>query len=465
VTKASFYSDLLSCISLMLTKPCFLSGSFGGQGITMTSTDFGKHRAGRGRCFFYNSIYMNVFIDTNTILHFKALDQFDWKGLVGTDKIKLLIAPVVVQELDKHRRHSNSRIAQVAKAFSKKITELPGGTGSLNNKIELHTILKRPPNEIFADHSLDKSEQDDRLIASILYFGEPTATLVTNDSLLKLKAESFGISTFMAPDEYEIAPDDDETAKELRKTKQDLARFQNAAPKLNFTFNNGKQHNKFIVDDELDFNALKKKLLEEQSQIYPRWQTSNKLADSEINRYNRGVETYLIDYSNYLDSHTKWFMEVSLSIELQFVLHNNGSKPADAIDIYVSFPNTVLIRNKVDSLDAGQMIPPVPPRPPGELTPQRPSRPKYLEGLQVSTDIFNSDHAVIERENEMIVARYYEKTLKHHDKYTTDPLYLTFPSWHAIRNLSIDYRITAGNIIDPIIGQLSIIVDKTDAQK
>lgn len=45
----------------------------------------------------------HVFIDTNVALHYRRMDEIDWRQLTGADKVVIVITPVFFRELDKQK--------------------------------------------------------------------------------------------------------------------------------------------------------------------------------------------------------------------------------------------------------------------------------------------------------------------------------------------------------------------------
>jgi hypothetical protein len=48
-------------------------------------------------------IQIAIFPDTNLFLHYRRLDEIDWLDTTGADAVTLLIAPIVVRELDRKK--------------------------------------------------------------------------------------------------------------------------------------------------------------------------------------------------------------------------------------------------------------------------------------------------------------------------------------------------------------------------
>lgn len=62
-----------------------------------------------------------IIADTNYFLHFQQPDQNNWKSLVSADVIELVIPMTVIDELDKHKNSSSTKIRSRAKTTIAKI--------------------------------------------------------------------------------------------------------------------------------------------------------------------------------------------------------------------------------------------------------------------------------------------------------------------------------------------------------
>jgi len=106
-----------------------------------------------------------IFPDTNIFLHFKFFDEIDWQMIID-GSITMVIAPIVISELDHHKRNPNSRISKRAKSVLKKLEDY-GDLGQINQNAAIKLIAQEPAPQVFEKSSLDKTVPDDRLIAGI----------------------------------------------------------------------------------------------------------------------------------------------------------------------------------------------------------------------------------------------------------------------------------------------------------
>ena len=64
-----------------------------------------------------------IFVDTNIFLHCKFFIEIPWSELFG-NPYKIVLAPVVLDELYKHKRNRNSKIASRAKKVLSRIEQM-----------------------------------------------------------------------------------------------------------------------------------------------------------------------------------------------------------------------------------------------------------------------------------------------------------------------------------------------------
>ncbi len=412
---------------------------------------------------------MKLFIDTNIILHFTPLDQVDWTEVCGQRSVEILFAPIVIEELDKHKRNTNPRISKRAKAAIKKIGEI-GITGIWSENVHITVVTKRPNNGIYADNSLDKEEQDDRLLATIIdHINTKGADirLITNDLGPKLKCLSFGIETISLPDKYELKEEDDELTKENNKLKDQINKYRLGIPKLNLLFDNNKPFITIKIK-EFDFSEFRKSEVAKIESEHPymdipkedtlNWVFRHPFINkASVDKYNSELAKFFITYEGYLTGCETYYRNVFFTKAIKFKLLNEGSIPANDIDIKMHFPDGFTLKNRKPKNNSEK---PRPPFKPGEELTLNPhiissiARPD-INPLPFSAKGFPS----IKKTNSYDVT-FDLKTLKHNQDYIFDDLFLTFDSFDSASGFTVDYKIYAANIPEVLTGQLNVIVER-----
>lgn len=98
-----------------------------------------------------------IFPDTNIFIHGKDFEEIDWPGWFGQSEVTLVLAPVVIAELDKHKYNPNAKIARRVKKLLPRLEAIIDETRT--SRYSLQTILKKPAEETFTKHNLDKKNR------------------------------------------------------------------------------------------------------------------------------------------------------------------------------------------------------------------------------------------------------------------------------------------------------------------
>lgn len=428
-----------------------------------------------------------VFIDTNVLIHFHDFEQINWNEVTNSsDEITIVIASTIVDELDKHKYNSNKKVSRKVKKLLPRLESFIERTGRC--KYKLIYIEKKPSDEIFRDNSLDKNEQDDCILAAILEFtsnhlGESIA-YVTNDVGPRLKAKRLGITAVRPPDRYLVSEELDASEKELITLQKELQSLKNRIPVLIVLFEN--------ETDLLSFDpGTRRKISREEfvqkqmdevkskhSRMYyypPEIKSTHPLAqfasnplfspsEEQTNQYNEELEKFYNSYEEYANSLYMLYLLKYNSIEIKFILRNTGTTPAQDIDLSFHFPDGFDMFSKQD-------IPTKPSKKPGP-----PLKPKSR--LDVITNL-NLPNAVLDRLSPMPTTfpqpnidlnvgkpdirktnsydvNFHVRTLKHHQSETLETLYINFDDIHSAKGFTIDYKIIAANIPNPVTGRLHV---------
>jgi rRNA-processing protein FCF1 len=417
----------------------------------------------------------HVFLDTNILIHFIHFEQIDWhEALQTADSIKIVFAPIVIAELDKHKYSSKRKLSNRAKRilpFLEKIMLEPGFS-----KYESHFIHKKPAQETFTNNALDLNDSDDKLLATILEYKATLAerdniTYVTNDVGPRLKSISLGISV-LKPEEIYLSNEPDELEQENNELKKQLSELKNRMPDIKFSFSEGQTvlevqpPKKLKSKDEFIEQQIKK--IQEK---YPPYKTNDPyqntlaamvsfpLSESQRIDYNESLIEFYEEYIVYLDSFYKLERCKNNSIKIQFLIQNLGSQPAENIDIDLHFPDGFDLIEE-DDLPELKSEPNPPYKPKHALDIRMPSLTNFSGIVDQmynpsKGNNFTKSGPTIKRTNSYDV-NFHLKILKHHHNELLDVVYAKFEDISAAKGFGIDYRITAANIPKPVIGQLHV---------
>ena len=113
-----------------------------------------------------------AFVDTNLLLHYQLFTEVDCHKQLGVADVTLILAPVVVSEVDEHKWSGARREKARAKSVTKKLLSL--GLSStpvrLRPGVQALALDEEPSDALLAQHRLHARSNDDRLLASFLKF-------------------------------------------------------------------------------------------------------------------------------------------------------------------------------------------------------------------------------------------------------------------------------------------------------
>lgn len=408
-----------------------------------------------------------LFLDTNIYIHFRDFEEINWKKELSIiEDYIIVLAPIVIDELDKHKYNQNQKISRRIKKLLPKI-EL-----RIDEK-KIILLNSRPKTATFDQHKLDKLEQDDSLLASIIEFRqeinhEHRIIYITNDTGPRLKAKTLQIDAQKIPEEYLIDNDDDEVIKENRRLKTELIEIKNLRPIIRFGFENGKENfvrpknveiknkstfiKEFMLKEERKYNFLEKEKINKDeltgldliSKMY------STLTDKQVDTYNSNLKKYFQSFENYLDSIYDQKLYDDHLLILNLTLDNTGNKPAEDVDVILKFPNHLKVINKNKLRQIAKTKPVLPkkpiPNPLGidYLVPYYPQSELYRHSYDVNYIILNNN------------VHFHTKSIKHNQKYDLSPVFIKYEDVKEAKPFKIEYKIQISNLPKQIEGMLNI---------
>lgn len=446
---------------------------------------------------------VSAFLDTNIFLHYQPFEQINWPEVLGADEVTLLVAAVVIGELDRHKdgqsttKRSKERARKVAGRFRDLWAESP--VAEIGPGVAIRYIMREPGID-FAAYGLARDWQDDRLLASVIEAGAAMAdqeiVLVTRDVGPELRARQFGVRVVRLPERLELQDEPDPSEKRIRELERELNEARNAIPKLCLRFANGEDRLVLQAPERVStadewitqrVEAIRRKhpkrdvtspgpapkpgslgaVLAENIELHAEVANFG-VQGEEIHRYNRALDAFYADWERYLrdtlEDQARWERTYRIDLELA----NTGTAPADDIDVFLHFPDGF------DLIEESELSkvrkPPRPPR--GPRTPMEIALEGFNTALQTYSDPFympeipsigppaNVLGPRIRRSNsydvEVTVRR-----LKHALREAFDPMFVVFASHDVLRPFRIDYRINAANAPREVDGALNVRFDTT----
>ncbi len=373
---------------------------------------------------------------------------------------------------------------------------------TLRPGVNLRFEESEPALDFFAN-GLALSSNDDVLIASILAASKKSPQerilLATADVGLKVKARHRNIPILRLPDELKLPEEQDANERKITEPEDKVRKLSSTMPELKILFSDSSDHLKFSVGKlaELRIEDMTSRMTTLRS-LYPKlWppNDNSKVETNSVSPFHASVQEYLKligGPSSYLEAEYRQEIEryntnldaffgecerhipklwayqdaMARTIELGFLLNNNGHAPADDIDVILQFPEAFEVKD--DSNRLGPPNEPIPPKKPERgkvglpfqgIATAMPDNFDFVRNMRVQLALGNVSPPNI-RETRPWVVEYHIKRLKHGLHESLGFLYLTFDSYDTAASFAVGYRINAGNFPQEIVGNLHVIVEK-----
>ncbi|MGM9794709.1 MAG: PIN domain-containing protein [Candidatus Aphodosoma sp.] len=177
-----------------------------------------------------------LFLDTNIFIHFKGFEDIPWKTLLDTDDdVTIVLASIIIREIDGHKDSSKGRVKNKARKISEKLNQIL--LSGQSSRIPLVYCKESPIKDAERDN-FDLSVNDDRFLLNVLHssFPKEDVYVVSNDTDLLLKAKDLELNILRMDDTYRSSEEPTDEEKELKKVREELARWtdRRSDPKVMF---------------------------------------------------------------------------------------------------------------------------------------------------------------------------------------------------------------------------------------
>jgi hypothetical protein len=321
---------------------------------------------------------VTVFPDTNILLHFKPLADIDWVAVCRAKLVKLVICLEVIDELDDKKR--DSRLSDRAKRAIKDIQELRGKEFRPAVTLE---VYNHPAGT--APHGYDE-----RILRSVQGYlathpEDLPAVVVTDDYGMGLRCEAHGVSVLRLPDDHRLELPQEEQTRKLRQAQAELMALKNRLPDLVIRMVAKEDYPaaddcpELRPSDEMEMLDVQRMLDAEQALYRKLGQPAHPLiginvekilyGPGQIQRYNAALDDYLERYEKYLREYNEWVQQRGVLYDFDLYLTNQGSSPANQIEVEIIFPAHVHRLLHVGHAQDAFGQPPTRPKPPKEPSP------------------------------------------------------------------------------------------------
>lgn len=430
---------------------------------------------------------VTVFLDTMVWIHCVPIQDIDLCLLLGAENVKVFIPRITIQELDKHKNsHSSQRIRRRVAQRLKDIGSWGEAQASEVRGGVTVSVVTRRPSQTFFNEGLDSNWADDQLIAAILDHKESNpldrVVLVSHDVGPKLTALHFGIEVLEIPEKWRISPEEDPLVRENKRLRNELLSIQKSQPSLVLRLSemeDADEHMCYeIRQSEPVESPDKDAIIAALKDNYPVMNRSPLSLDApqgsiailgeslfsmpkpaEYSRYNHERLEFFSRYEEYLDWLAKYHTQDDRTVWLHFEVRNIGNAPADDIDVYIYFPDGFGVYTEDDLPgEPDAPSPPVKPRSDQEmmlasLSLARPVLPD-LQALTKVRETFS-----LRRTKSYELREHYDR-IKHGYRMPIRPIAVIFDSFDEANSFSITYDLNVGNLPNPEVGEINVVVQK-----
>ena len=409
-------------------------------------------------------------LDTNIYLHFKNFEQVDWKSLFN-DEVTVCVPQRVLVEIDKHKDQSRGKIQTRAKALSSRFYEI--FLQGVSPQVPVMEF-QNPPSSAFSDPQYDKDISDDWIILSSLYSSINNAdiVIVAYDNGILLKAKQRGLAFFRMPDTYLLAVEPSEEEKEIKRLKQEIAKYENRHPDPVLQFENKTSLLTITKPQFIDIQS-ELKTYEMQLKSSHAYQSTKEEPDSDFvsamqqalaitystlgqkQEYNKALDEYFEKKLKIKEFQLGSQFFEQCFYKLDFWLVNNGTSALGETDIFITFPDYVPVYNQ-DSRITIQFEDPSEPILKNNLTAYNPSLMNIINSgykSHVNVEMWDKRKS-LNRHDFKFHSRNLTHTLRH-PLNSKDNLYIDIAN---CGNFSINWIIVDSNLIEQKQGQLNVVI-------
>lgn len=417
-----------------------------------------------------------IFLDTNIFLHFQDFEKIDWLSESSSKACKLVIPPVVIDELDEKKIGTN-KIGNRARNVLNRLEKLSEiKNAKIRENIDFEILLIKPRQEVYDKNNLNFNEQDHRLIASIIQFSQEydlnDILLCSNDIGPRLRAKMYSIESLKLNSKYLIPNQVSEEEKKIKNLERENQILRTRIPELDVLFLNEKKYQKIKVAerDYSNFEDFKTQKLKEIKMEYPYREYDEPkgnlltqlgpLFSSRIEEYNNKLDEFYSEYEKGLDKIFEYEKKELLSFNIQFIIKNSGNSPAEDIDLHLHFPDGFELIESSEKEDYPSL--PNPPYKPksafdfGYST--LPIAPSIYNPI-ITEPSLNFNSPSIKKTNSYDVD-FSRKKIKHGYSEQLEELTIIFDSESSINNFKIDFELSAGNMPVKLVGKLNVLFEK-----
>ena len=286
-----------------------------------------------------------VFPDTNVLLRGQPLKQIDWKAVLGADQVELVIARVVVDEVDKKKYDPKQSMQERARKANAQLQEIQEAEGRVREGVRLALTFAELDSNELRSHGLLWDHGDDRLLGSALTHrgGDKTdIVIVSMDNGLLNRAASLGFKTMRLPEKYRVPTPPDPLEAENRRLLAEIDQLKASYPKLNFVFSTGNTEMTAEIPIQAP-NDIALPYVREWSQARGRVIGASPIIGDPVNvgEASEATADETAAFWDFAQKQEAAEHAVARCIGVRFRLNNDSAQPAEAVRVFIELPPEV----------------------------------------------------------------------------------------------------------------------------
>ena len=427
--------------------------------------------------------------DTNVFLHYKPVTDIDWPALASDTAIKVVVCLQVIKELDEKKDHPD--LGDRARRAIREIRAIRSAGGIVRDGVTLEVFNEEIRLDLLPTH-MSPDSADDRIVYQAKQYAQShpgiDVSVVSEDLGMELRCHASGVRAF-PPDLKDRLPNpESELKKQNRQLTNELATLLNRLPKLVLRATGG-----IDGEDPFTLGLCQPKPLDPavETEIarrahpplqpphhahsydaYPMGASldMNEISPHEYTRYNGELEEYFEAYRAHVPHRSAYIEARARSFPFELILENDGTCPAEDIDVYVHIPNEAIESVTKDD-DNDLRIPPFPtlPEKPASTLSRMLRTPsladmqlRHLDNFRPPIKHDGVQRSRIEATNGEFTIRVNVGRLKHKFTISLGKFRARFRSWESVRPIQARCSMTAGNHPRDMEQQLVLRVRRKD---
>jgi hypothetical protein len=293
-----------------------------------------------------------LFTDTNGFLQVRDLKDIPWSDLFpGVQTVDVMVAPRIIEELDRQKTSTNQRRrnrARLALQLIEKASQEADLAFLLKDKpVRVRIVISTAPRFDWTEHPiLDPAKPDDQLVAEALSFGKG-AELFTHDAGPRIRARVAKIQAYEPLADWLLPAEQTDDQRKITKLERDLEQALSRSPRIVAGFDNIDESTSELrlirpVLQPLD-PQLAYRLADEYLARHPRTSLASTnsrmllqfggISESEAQRYRSEYSTFEGNVRDYYVNLHKHVERIGTAVEIGHFVRNESGVTAEGLRI------------------------------------------------------------------------------------------------------------------------------------